>query len=210
MISDQLNDTNKYQAWKMLGWLFIVQALIALVGRSLAPFAPLFEADLSLSKTQIGMLPAALFLGQALISLHAGFFVDRIGTKNMMILLTICLGTSFALLSASSFYPLILLLIMIGGFGYGAMHPASNRGVIHWFPIRRRGTAMCIKQMGITTGSAMAALILLPLATQWGWRPVLLMAALLLILIGFFAFKYYEDPERIKSRAESEPPLKML
>lgn len=210
MISDQLNDTNKYQAWKMLGWLFIVQALIALVGRSLAPFAPLFEADLSLSKAQIGMLPAALFLGQALISLHAGFFVDRIGTKNMMILLTICLGTSFALLSASSFYPLILLLIMIGGFGYGAMHPASNRGVIHWFPIRRRGTAMGIKQMGITTGSAMAALILLPLATQWGWRPVLLMAALLLILIGFFAFKYYEDPERINSRAESEPPLKML
>src|SRR5699024_4332621 len=105
MTIDYLNPTNKYQAWKMLGILFIVQMLIALVGRSLAPFSPLFEEDLSLSKAQIGMLPAALFLGQALISVHAGYFVDRIGTKNMMIILSICLGTSFALLSLSAFYP---------------------------------------------------------------------------------------------------------
>src|SRR5699024_4928120 len=189
MTIDYLNPTNKYQAWKMLGILFIVQMLIALGGRSLAPFSPLVEEDLSLSKAQIGMLPAALFLGQALISVHAGYFVDRIGTKNMMIILSICLGTSFSLLSLSSFYPLILFLIIIGGFGYGAMHPASNRGVILWFPIRRRGTAMGIKQMGITTGSAMAALILLPMATQWGWRPVLLFASILLIIIAAITFK---------------------
>src|SRR5699024_9267825 len=114
---------------------------------------------LSLSNAHIGMLPAALFLGQALISVHAGYFVDRIGTKNMMIILSICLGTSFALLSLSAFYPLILFLIIIGGFGYVAMHPASNRGVILWFAIRIRVTAMRIKQMGITPCSAMAALI---------------------------------------------------
>lgn len=210
MTIDYLNPTNKYQAWKMLGILFIVQMLIALVGRSLAPFSPLFEEDLSLSKAQIGMLPAALFLGQALISVHAGYFVDRIGTKNMMIILSICLGTSFALLSLSAFYPLILFLIMIGGFGYGAMHPASNRGVILWFPIRRRGTAMGIKQMGITTGSAMAALILLPMATQWGWRPVLLFASILLIIIAAIAFKFYEDPLSPKSKVKNHTSNNML
>src|SRR5699024_10113920 len=93
MATDYFNTTNKYQAWRMLGILFIVQMLIALVGRSLAPFGPLFEEELSLSKAQIRMLPAALFLGQALISVHAGYFVDRIGTKNMMLILSICLGT---------------------------------------------------------------------------------------------------------------------
>lgn len=210
MATDYLNTTNKYQAWRMLGILFIVQMLIALVGRSLAPFSPLFEEDLSLSKAQIGMLPAALFLGQALISVHAGYFVDRIGTKNMILILSICLGTSFALLSLSAFYPLILLLIMIGGFGYGAMHPASNRGVISWFPIRRRGIAMGIKQMGITTGSAMAALILLPIATQWGWRPVLLVASIFLIIISVVAFKFYVDPLSIKSKTKNHKSNNML
>ncbi|SOC40700.1 MFS transporter [Salinicoccus kekensis] len=198
---DYINATSKYDPWKMLGCLFMIQVLMALVGRSLAPLGPLFEADLSLSKTQIGMLPAALFLGQALVSIPAGLLVDRAGTKKMLLLLTFCLGLSFASLSFSSFYPLILFLIMVGGFGYGAMHSASNRGVIYWFPVRRRGTAMGIKQTGITAGSAMAALILLPLATQWGWRPVLLIASCLLIVMGFIIFKIYEEPRPIESES---------
>lgn len=207
---DYLNTTNKYKPWKMLACLFIIQVLMALAGRSLAPLGPLFEEDLSLSKTQIGMLPAALFLGQALISIPAGFLVDRIGTKNMLILLTLCLGISFASISISSFYPLILSLIMVGGFGYGAMHPASNRGVIYWFPIRKRGTAMGIKQMGITVGAATAALVLLPMATQWGWRPVLLVTSVLLIVIGFFVFRLYEDPDTVKSKPSTNSSHNMM
>ncbi|WP_020007317.1 MFS transporter [Salinicoccus albus] len=210
MTVDYLNTTNKYQPWKMLACLFIIQVFMALVGRSLAPLGPLFEEDLSLSKTQIGMLPAALFLGQALISIPAGFLSDRIGTKNMLILLTLCLGISFASISISSFYPLILSLIMAGGFGYGAMHPASNRGVIYWFPIRKRGTAMGIKQMGVTAGSAIAALVLLPMATQWGWRPVLLVTSVLLIVTGLFVFRLYEDPGTVKSKPSANSAHNMM
>jgi MFS transporter, ACS family, hexuronate transporter len=55
--------------WQMLIWLLIVQILVAFVGRGLVPLGVLIGADLSLTKAQIGMLPAGLFLGQALASI---------------------------------------------------------------------------------------------------------------------------------------------
>jgi sugar phosphate permease len=192
---------NHYQPWKMLGWLFAIQVLVALVGRSLAPLGPLFEADMSLTKAQIGMLPAALFLGQSIVSIPAGFLADRIGTKKLLILLSFCLGISFALMSITSSYLVILILIMLGGLGYGAMHPTSNRGIIYWFPVKKRGTAMGIKQMGVTFGSAIAALILLPMAAVWGWRPVLAGAGLLLMIGGLIAFRMYNDPVSVQNKS---------
>ncbi|MBP1970736.1 MFS family permease [Virgibacillus natechei] len=117
-----------HNPWQMLVWLFLIQVLVALVGRSLAPLGVLFEEDLSLTKAQIGMLPAALFFGQSLVSIPAGFLVDRIGTRKLLIILSVCLGTSFLLMTFTSVYILILILIALGGFGYGAMHPTSNKG----------------------------------------------------------------------------------
>jgi ACS family hexuronate transporter-like MFS transporter len=192
--------------WRMLAWLLIAQILVAFVGRSLAPLGVLIGEDLSLTKAQIGMLPAALFLGQSLVAIPAGFMVDRIGSKKLLFLLSLCLGLPFILMSVTYFYWLILLLVVLGGAGYGAMHPTSNKGILYWFS-EKRGTAMGIKQMGVTLGSALAALLLLPAAVAWGWRPVMAGACLLLIAIGIFAYRFYFDPpdEAEKGAAPDKP-----
>ncbi|MBB5180289.1 sugar phosphate permease [Planomicrobium koreense] len=196
--------------WRMLTWLLIAQIMVAFIGRSLAPLGVLIGEDLSLTKAQIGMLPAALFLGQSAIAIPAGFLVDRIGSKKLLFLLSLCLGVSFILMTLTSLYAVVLFLVVLGGVGYGAMHPTSNKGIIHWFS-EKRGTAMGIKQMGVTLGSALAALLLLPAATVWGWRPVLFGACLLLILTGILAYRFYSDPPEDDSKVESaEAPARLL
>lgn len=80
------------RVWWMLGLLLAAQVGVALVGRSLGPLAPLTQDDLSLSKAQVGMLPAAMFLGQGLISLPAGFLVDRHGSRRLLLGLCLWLG----------------------------------------------------------------------------------------------------------------------
>ncbi|UQX55553.1 hypothetical protein M5V91_07760 [Cytobacillus pseudoceanisediminis] len=47
--------------WKMLLFLLLAQLMVAFVGRSIGPLGVLIGEDLSLTKSQIGMLPAALF-----------------------------------------------------------------------------------------------------------------------------------------------------
>lgn len=189
------NAYNSMTPWKMLAWLFATQVLVAFVGRSLAPLGVLIGHDLSLTKAQIGMLPAALFLGQSIAAIPVGFLTDQVGSKRLLLALAVCLGASFMFMTLTSFFVLVLIMITIGGLGYGAMHPVSNRGIMYWFSARKRGTAMGIKQMGVTFGSALAALLLLPLANEIGWRPVLFGAGLLLIIVGYLTYLFYYDPQ---------------
>ncbi|MCG7344009.1 MFS transporter [Sporosarcina sp. ACRSL] len=184
-------------AWIMLGWLLAVQIAVAIVGRSLAPLGALIGTDIELTNAQIGLLPAALYLGQLFIGLPSGFISDKWGSRHLLLILGLVLGFSFVFFSFSYSLGLILVFLFVGGLGFGTIHTTTNLGIVYWFPLKRRGTAMGIKQMGMTFGSALASLILLPIAIQIGWRLAILIASLLLITISIFAFIYYRDsPEK--------------
>ncbi|PPA69027.1 MFS transporter [Jeotgalibacillus proteolyticus] len=191
---------NRINPWKMLIWLLITQIMVAFIGRSLGPLGILIGEDFSLTKAQIGILPAALFLGQALASIPAGFLVDRLGSRLLLMMAAAITGISFIILTVNASYWILIVLIVLAGAGYGSMHPVSNRGIIYWFKQRQRGTAMGIKQMGITLGSALAGLLLLPLAASYGWRPVLGLAAAALVFTGCLAYINYKDPVKIKEK----------
>src|SRR5699024_4789201 len=196
----------KFTAYKMLIYLFIVQLLIAFVGRSIAPLGMIIGEDLHLSMSQIGMFPAALFLGQSLVSIPAGILTDRLGSKKMIFMIVFTLSGSFIFMSFSTSFIIILLLMVIAGFAYGSSHPTTNRGIIYWFDVKSRGTAMGIKQMGVTARSALAAILLLPLAKSFSWQITFCVAALILLLVGFCIYILYKEPEQEmeeKSQANS-------
>ncbi|WP_158735748.1 MFS transporter [Alteribacillus sp. YIM 98480] len=183
----------RHEPWRMLGWLLFTQVLVAFVGRSLAPLGVFIGDSLMLTNAQIGMLPAALFFGQFAVSIPSGMLVDRVGTRPLLLALSLCLALSFFFAALTSHFVLLLLFVVIGGLGYGAMHPTSNRGILYWFERRSRGTAMGIKQMGVTVGSALASLLLVPLSAAYGWRPVFIGAAILLSAAGIISFLRYRD-----------------
>ena len=187
---------SKFTPYKMLIYLFIVQLLIAFVGRSIAPLGMSIGEDLHLSMSQIGMFPAALFLGQSIVSIPAGVLTDRLGSKKMICMIVFALSGSFILMSFSISFIIILLLMIIAGFAYGSSHPTTNRGIIYWFDVKSRGTAMGIKQMGVTAGSALAALLLLPLAKAFSWQISFFTAALILLLVGFCIYILYKEPQQ--------------
>ncbi|MBG9542221.1 MFS transporter [Cytobacillus firmus] len=189
--------------WRMLLFLLLSQLMVAFVGRSIGPLGVLIGEDLSLTKSQIGMLPAALFLGQAIISVPAGFLADLAGSRKLLVLASALMGLGYLFMTMLHEFWLVLLLIIIGGIGYGSMHPITNRGIIYWFPLKKRGTAMGIKQTGITAGSALASLILLPLSVSFGWRFVLLIACLLLLAGGFVSYHFYRDPPELEQAKSS-------
>ncbi len=190
-----INFYSKFTPYKMLIYLFIIQLLIAFVGRSIAPLGMIIGEDLQLSMSQIGMFPAALFLGQSLVSMPAGILTDKIGSRKMILIIVLALSGSFIIMSLSTSFIFILLLMTIAGFAYGSSHPTTNRGIIYWFEVERRGTAMGIKQMGVTLGSALAAFLLLPLAKSFGWQMSFITAALILLIVGCIIYILYKEPQ---------------
>ncbi len=199
---------DSFMAWRMLGWLLLAQILVAMVGRSIAPLGPLIAEDLQLTNAQIGLFPSFLFIGQMLVSIPSGLLVDKVGTRKLLFVLCLCLGLAYFIASMLPSFVTILLFILIGGMAYGTMHPVTNRGILYWFPERRRGTAMGIKQMGVTFGSALAAIILLPFALVMGWRIAMASACLLLIVVGAISYwRYRERPIEEKVMSEEKGSL---
>ena len=178
--------------YQVLGWLFFLQLAAAFVGRSLGPLVILIGADLSLTKVQVGLLPSALFLGQFIATLPAGFLSDYFGIRKIISSLVFLVGIGFVFFTYSTTFLTAVLFVIIAGMGYGGIHPVTNKGILEWFPPSNRGLPMGIKQMSVTLGSALASLILLPVSTEVGWRITLgsVSAFLLVIaLVSFFRLK---------------------
>jgi MFS transporter, ACS family, hexuronate transporter len=178
----------------MLGWIFSLQLIVALIGRSLGPLGILIGSDLSLTKTQIGMMPSALFIGQAIAAIPIGFLVDRFGSRILLVVLSFLTGISFLIMTLAQSFWIVLILTILGGIGYGGMHPATNKGIVFWFPMKQRGVSMGIKQMSITIGSALSGALLLPMANHFGWRNSLFVSCIILIILGMLTYYFFKDP----------------
>src|SRR5262249_53460541 len=107
------------------------------------------------------------------MALPAGWFTDRLGVRLTFALGQLLVGAMIFLAAWSPAYGLLLVLLVLGGFGFSVLNPATGRAVVEWFPPRERGIAMGVKQTGLTLGGLTAALLLPPIARAWSWRHAL-------------------------------------
>jgi len=176
---------------KNLIWILVIQVLYALVYHGYATLIPFVQDEYILTKAEVGFLTSSMFIGSSLTSIPAGFITDKIGVRNTLTLFSLIkICVLFAFLITSS-YLLILILLVFLGVGYGAVAPATNRGIMDEFTIVNRGTAMGIKQMGVPLGVVIATILLPNIAQLSTWRVSLFTVGIVfLIIIIVFFFKY--------------------
>jgi MFS transporter, ACS family, hexuronate transporter len=178
---------------KYLIWLLLIQTMTSLAYYGYVPLIPLMEKEFYLTNTQVGWMTSAVFLGSSLIAIPSGIITDKFGARKS--LFSFCLLIIFVIFSfyISNSFSVILVLLFLLGTGYGGITPGTNKSIMENFNQLNRGTAMGIKQMGVSLGSTLGTLILPMLANQFGWRNSLLSVAILLILICLFHFKVFEE-----------------
>ena len=69
--------------WVILVLGFAAQFSNSLAFQSIAP-RPLFQPELGLTKTQVGLFSSMLFLGQLVLLLGSRTLTDRFGVRSMM------------------------------------------------------------------------------------------------------------------------------
>jgi sugar phosphate permease len=173
---------------------------------AVAPLSPFLLESLHLSRVQVGFLLPALYLGGVMMSLPAGWLTDRLGIRLTLALGLILTGTMVALATTSQRILTLLALLCIGGFGMSAMNPASGKAVLEWFSQRERGLAMGIKQTGFTLGGVAGALILPPIASNWGWRHALVVAGAASVASALLVVITYRSPSGVRSTVPTEQP----
>jgi MFS transporter, ACS family, hexuronate transporter len=190
--------------WPILALVTVAHALGALTALAVAPLAPFLLESLALSRVQAGLFLPAVYLGGVLMALPAGWFTDRLGVRFTFALGQLVVGSMIALAAWSPDYGLLLFLLVLGGFGFSVLNPATGRAVVEWFPPRERGIAMGVKQTGLTLGGLAAALILPLIARAWSWRHALATAGLLSLVSATLVAIFYRSQPAHPSAAPVE------
>jgi MFS family permease len=184
--SDLTKSTVYQDQWTLLLMLFTIHVLTAVGMFSISPLIPLIKKELGLNHTQVGMLSGSFFLGVALNSAIAGWAIDLLGVRKMILLGTILLSGSLLAAACFPLYVPMLVLFVIAGIGYCVVTPSTNKAVMCWFNERIRATVMGFKQTGINAGGFLAGIILPPLALAINWRWALLTAGFIVAGTLFF------------------------
>lgn len=142
---------------------------------------PFVKPDLHLSDTQVGLLSSGLSLTWAMAGFGVGRLSDKLGSrKPVIVAATVAFGVCSVISGlASSFFMLLAARILMG-LAEGGVMPVSHAIIVAEVDEERRGLAMGVGQnLGSNIlGSAVAPLVLVPVALAFGWRDAFFLAAL--------------------------------
>src|SRR5215472_5370694 len=196
--------------WTVLGLATLMQLGVSLPQQTPAAIGPALGQSLGLTRAELGLLTSAIWGGMLIGMLPFGMLVDRHGERSML-LIGGALLTGFLFLAsrASTFQPLFLALVP-AAVGASAASPGGTRALAAWFEPQMRGTAIGIRQTGVTGAGVLAAVILPPIAVALGWRAAFLTVAGLAVL-GIAAFVvFYREPPVASLAARAPLDLRAL
>jgi MFS transporter, ACS family, hexuronate transporter len=140
----------------------------------ISPLTPSLVEGFGLTRLQVAFILPSIYLGGLFFSLPGGRLADRLGVRKSL-LGGLALGAlGLAAAAAASGFVAFLVSLGLAGCGWSVVNPALGKGIMDVFPVRERGVAMGIKQMGLTLGGLVAALALPSIATTLGWRAAIL------------------------------------
>ncbi|HEY2107634.1 MAG TPA: MFS transporter [Candidatus Binataceae bacterium] len=182
--------TREQQGWMIVVGLFLVMVIIngSGYGAQGVFFTPLLK-QFGWSRAKLSLLQSAMGVTMGAAMPLAGWLLDRIETKVVMLAGALLAGAAFAAASqAHSFAPMLAAYIAFG-FGMGASTTLPAAFVVsNWFE-ERRGVALGVAMPGASFGGTVMTLVA-GLALAWGgWRvgylamaaPIFIVAAPLIL-----------------------------
>jgi MFS family permease len=143
---------------------------------------PLFDfvrADYGVSYTELGLALVAFNVVTAVGQTPAGFLVDRLGARILLIAGLLCGGVAFAVAGLVNSFWLLVAMFGLAGIGNAVYHPADYALLSHHIPAERVAKAFSIHTFAGMLGSAAAPVSVLLMQSVWGWRGAFIGAALL-------------------------------
>jgi MFS transporter, FSR family, fosmidomycin resistance protein len=170
----------------------------------LAPLFAFIQADYRLTYTELALALTAFNVVSAALQTPAGFLVDRIGAR-VVLLAGLALGTAaFAVAGLVDSYAVFVAMFAVAGLGNTAYHPADYSLLSQHTPPNRIGQVFSFHTFAGILGSAVAPATLLAMQSQFGWRGAFIGAAILgAAVLALLIVQWPAEPERI---AEKHPP----
>jgi MFS transporter, ACS family, hexuronate transporter len=202
-----LETVSRYR-WMILALAFVSQLTSTLAGQVIPPLAPVFQAELGLSKVEIGLFSSAAFMGSWGVLLVAGYLTERFGVRASMSLGQIVAGGVMLGMAVVGTFVQALAVMFVVGLTRAVVLPGASKAVMDWFPARERATAMGIKQTGYPAAGIIMAATLPALALAIGWRYAIALVGFVIIAGGVVTLIMYKDPAEDGSAVRRQPSMR--
>ncbi len=161
-----------------------------------------------LSNTQFGWVLSAFVLAYALFEIPSGIMGDRLGQRKVMLRIVIWWSVFTALTGCVNGLTSLILVRFLFGMGEAGAYPNSCGVISRWVPKSETSRGMSWLGMGASTGGALAPMIVVPIASAFGWRaPFFVNAILGLIWVLVCWLWYRNEPREMKRITKEEKEL---
>jgi len=150
----------------------------------LPPLFAFVRADFSVSYTEIGLALTAFNVTSATLQTPAGFLVDRVGARTVLVAGLLLGGLAIALASIVPSFWVFVLMFALAGVANTVYHPADYAILSHAVSGERMPSAFSVHTFMGMLGSAIAPATLLVLQHQIGWRGAFMVAAIVALLVA--------------------------
>ena len=145
----------------------------------LAPVFAFVRADYGVSYTDLALALTAFNVVSALLQTPAGFLVDRIGAR-FVLMAGVAIGTAaFAVAGIVHSFVVFIAMYAVAGLGNTAYHPADYSLLSHHSAPARMGQVFSFHTFAGILGSAVAPATMLVMQSHFGWRGAYIGAAIL-------------------------------
>jgi MFS family permease len=145
----------------------------------LAPVFAFVRADYGVSYTDLALALTAFNVVSALLQTPAGFLVDRIGAR-FVLMAGVAIGTAaFAVAGIVHSFFVFIAMYAVAGLGNTAYHPADYSLLSHHSAPARMGQVFSFHTFAGILGSAVAPATMLVMQSHFGWRGAYIGAAIL-------------------------------
>jgi MFS transporter, FSR family, fosmidomycin resistance protein len=150
---------------------------------------PLFDfvrGEYAVSYTELGVALAAFNVVSAVLQTPAGFLVDRVGARVVLVTGLLLGAGAFAVAGLVHSFWIFVTMFAVAGLGNTVYHPAEYALLSQRVSPRRIGQAFSIHTFAGMLGSAVAPASLLLMQNLWGWRGAFLGAGALGLAVAAF------------------------
>jgi MFS family permease len=174
----------------------------------LAPLFAFVRADYGVSYTDLALALTAFNMVSAVLQTPAGFLVDRIGARGVLIA-GVALGTAaFAVAGLVHSFVVFIAMYALAGLGNTAYHPADYSLLSHHTPPSRIGQVFSFHTFSGILGAAVAPVTLLAMQSRFGWRGAYVGAAILgVAVLALLIAQRPTAADRMAEKRRVAPPL---
>jgi ACS family glucarate transporter-like MFS transporter len=194
--------------YRVLILLFFLIVVTYLDRSCIGLVAGRIKSDFHLNNSQWGWVVGAFALAYALFEIPSGTWGDRIGQRATLIRIVICWSIFTALTGVTTGLLSLVIVRFLFGMGEAGAFPNSCGVVYRWFPANETSRGLSSTILGVYMGSAVAPLIVIPIAVAFGWRTTFFVngfIGLIWVLVCFLWFR--NNPSEMKGITDEEKNL---